>query len=278
MIFIITNKNEKTFYLENNHYGTNNMIEISIDELEQLSNKKESFAVFVYQPMCVTSSDFESVLNAFLEEEKITIYKIAFSSIKDTEIGKSIKYYPSFIIYKKGKIIDFLEADKDEDVNYYTSKEGFKNWFTKYIKLKSPSSSETKPIDKENNNPDENNILENELLNNIVREKNKVNIYFFWGDGCPHCEEEFKFFDSIKEKYGDQYNLYTFETWYNKDNEKLIQLFAENMGDKLKGVPYTIIGNKTFNGFSEKSKNEMMSAIESQYKNAYDIYFDKLKK
>ena len=33
-------------------------------------------------------------------------------------------------------MIDFLESNKDEDVNYYTSKEGFKKWFTKYVKLK----------------------------------------------------------------------------------------------------------------------------------------------
>ena len=72
----------------------------------------------------------------FLEEEKISIYKIAFSDIKDTEIGKSVKFYPSFIIYNNGNMIDFLESNKDEDVNYYTSKEGFKKWFTKYVKLK----------------------------------------------------------------------------------------------------------------------------------------------
>lgn len=54
----------------------------------------------------------------------------------------------------------------------------------------------------------------------------------------------FEFFESIKEKYGDYYNLYTFETWYNEENAKLIYSFAESMGDKVTGVPYTIIGDK----------------------------------
>ncbi len=134
--FFTTKKNEEPFYLENNYYGVSNMVEIKIDELNQLIDDKKSFAVFVYQPKCIVSSDFENVLSEYLEDNQVSIYKIAFSSIIDTNIGESVKYYPSFIIYKEGKMIDFLEADKDEDVEFYTSKEGFEKWFTRYVKIK----------------------------------------------------------------------------------------------------------------------------------------------
>lgn len=50
------------------------------------------------------------------------------------------------------------------------------------------------------------------------------------------------------------------------------------MGDEAKGVPYTIIGNKSFTGFNEEDKKDLIDAIESQYKNSYDVYFDKIKK
>lgn len=280
IVILLSNKGKNTFYLEEKYYGANNMTEIKIDELNQLIEKKESFAVFIYQPMCATSSDFESVLSDFIKDKQINIYKIAFSNIKDTEIGKSVKYYPSFIIYNKGEIIDFLEANKDEDVSYYTSKDGFEEWFTKYIKLR--DNSVNSPNNNNNNSSkptkEENNIVKEVKLDNVVKEDNKVNIYFFLGNGCPHCEEEFKFFESIKEKYGKYYNLYTFETWYNEENAKLVQTFAESMGDKIKGVPYTIIGEKSFSGFGESSKNNFISAIESQSKNGYDVYFDKIKK
>ncbi|HAB65913.1 MAG TPA: hypothetical protein DCE23_00965 [Firmicutes bacterium] len=126
----------KTFYLEENYYSSNEMTEINIDKLNDLTNKKESFAVFLYQPSCIASTNFENVLNEFIEKNKISIYKLTFSSIKNTDIGKKIKYYPSFIIYNKGKMVDFLESDKDEDVEYYTSSEGFTKWFTNYVKLK----------------------------------------------------------------------------------------------------------------------------------------------
>ncbi len=143
-IILLTNKREKPFYLEDKYYGTNNMTEIKMDDLNKLIDKKESFAIFIYQPMCVTSSNFESVLSDFLEDNQISIYKIAFSNVKNTDIGKVVKYYPSFIIYNKGKMIDFLEADKDEDVKYYSSKKEFANWFTKYVKLKNSPSNGTK--------------------------------------------------------------------------------------------------------------------------------------
>lgn len=277
IIILTTSKNEKPFYLENSYYGANSMTEIELEELNSLVNNKESFAVFVYQPMCVTSSDFEKVLNEFLEDKDLSIYKIAFSSIKDTKLGKLIKYYPSFIIYNKGKIVDFLEANKDEDVNYYTSKDGFESWITKYIKLKENSSDDIKLYESKSTE-DKNNILEDINLENVFKEDNKVNIYLFWGNGCPHCKEEFKFFDSIKEKYEDHYNLYTFETWYNEENEKLLYTFANAMGDEVTGVPYTIIGEKSFSGFKEQYKNEFINAIEDQSKNRYDVYFDKIKK
>lgn len=136
IVTLFINKKEKTFYLEDNYYKLNNITEIKIDELNKLIDKKESFAVFIYQPMCLTSSSFERVLKDFLDDKQISVYKISFSNIKDTDLGKIIRFYPSFIIYNKGKIIDFLEANKDEDIKFYTSKEYFEEWFTKYVKLK----------------------------------------------------------------------------------------------------------------------------------------------
>ncbi len=275
---LLTKKVEKPFYMEDSYYGANNIIEIKIDKLNKLIDKKESFAVFIYQPMCITSSNFESVLSEFLKDKQISIYKIAFSNIKDTDLGKSIKYYPSFVIYNKGKMVDFLEADKDEDVRYYSSKDGFESWFTKYVKLKNITSPNSNSSNDTPNTLEENNLLEDVNLEEVVKEDNKVNIYFFWGNGCPHCKEEFKFFESIKEKYGDYYNLYTFETWDNEENAKLMYTFADSMEDKVKGVPYTIIGDKTFKGFKEKYKSDFIKEIERQHENSYDVYFDKIKK
>ncbi len=275
LFFILKPKN-KTFDLEEKYYGENKIIEIEGQELEKLINEKESFAVFVYQPMCITSSDFESVLNEFLEENKVTIYKIAFSSLKERKVGEEIKYYPSFILFQKGKRIDFLEANKEEDLRFYESKEGFKSWFTKYINLKEIK--KKNPVSDEALKEETTTQNKNVQLESVTREENKVNIYFFWGDGCPHCEEEFKFFESIKEDYGKLYNLYPFEVWYNKENKENLDVFASQMNDTINGVPYTIIGNKTFKGFKESYKEEWIKTIETESKKDFDVYFDKIKK
>lgn len=55
-------------------------------------------------------------------------------------------------------------------------------------------------------------------------------------------------------------------------------LLQKIWGDELTGVPYTIIGNKSFSGFDEKYKNDFIIAIENQYNSNFDIYFDKIKK
>lgn len=134
--FLIVKNCEKRFYFEKKYYESSGIKEINIDAFYDLINKKESFGVFIYESMCITSANFEVILNEFLKENKLNIYKISFSNLKDTEIGKVIKYYPSFIIYHKGELVDYLEANKDEDIKYYTKKDSFKKWFTKYIKLK----------------------------------------------------------------------------------------------------------------------------------------------
>ena len=193
---VFFNKKENVFTLESKYYGSNNITEIELIELNELIDKKESFGIFIYQPMCVASSDFEQVLYDFQEQNSISFYKIAFSEVKD-ELS-FLNYYPSFIIYKDGEAIDFLEADKDEDIEYYKTSEGFKKWFAKYVDLKNYANNSSN--DSNQNNTDLGN--EEIELNNIVQEENKINIYFFWGNGCPHCEEEMEFFESIEKEYG----------------------------------------------------------------------------
>lgn len=279
VILIIKNIPVQKFYLENKYYGSNEVIEISTSDLEKLIDEKESFALFVYQPACVTSSKLEQILTDFTADNNIKIYKIAFSNIKTTKLSKSIKYYPSFAIFNKGVMVDYLDANSDNDLKYYENKDEFEKWFTNYVLLK----------DNDVSGSNENNIAEQSSensevdtpktinLENVTYDKNKVNIYFFWGSTCPHCEAEFTFFDEIKEEYGDYYNLHTYEVLENKENADIMNVFAQALGEKATGVPYTIIGDESFTGFGESSKEKFINAIKNKYQNSSDIYFDKIK-
>lgn len=278
IIVIIKSLPDNKFYLEDNYYGKSKIIEIDKDKLENLIDDKESFALFIYQPACVTSSNFEKVIKEFLEENSITIYMIAFSSIKETSLGENVKYYPSFAIYNKGKLIDNLEADKNDDLKYFESKKGFKEWFTSYVLLKESNVKSkvayTNEIKREKTNS--NKDYNNSKLKDIKKEDDKVNIYLFYGSTCPHCKAEIAFLDEIKNEYGALFNLYTFEVWENLDNKNIMNKFAKALGDEAYGVPYTIIGNKSIEGFGEDSKEKFINAIKNSYKNKEDIYFDKI--
>jgi len=271
-----------TFYLEDSYYNSNETQEIELDELNRLIDTQETFGVFVYQPLCVTSSDFEEVLNTFQEQYQIGFKKIAFSKVKNSQAAEFLQYYPSFIIYKDGKMVDFLEANKDEDLQYYQSVEGFKDWLANYVKLEPKSASIQAPSNtssSENQNSQEQDLTKIEVgLENITKEDGKVNIYFFWGNGCSHCKREFKFLERLQKEYGDKYNLYTFEVWYNDENAKILDVFTAAMKEDVKGVPYTIIGSKSFYGFGNGSEQQFKAAIKNQYQGNNDIYFDKIKK
>lgn len=115
-------------------------------------------------------------------------------------------------------------------------------------------------------------------LDNITKEKGKVNIYLFWGKGCPHCEKELKMFKNLKNEYQKYYNLYTFEVWNNKENANLLNIFTDAMGDKKGGIPYTVIGEKSFRGFQESTTESIKNAIIDEKDKNFDVYLNKIKK
>lgn len=287
---IIKNMPEGKFYLEDKYYGKNQFVDITSADLNNLIKEKESFALFVYQPACVTSADFEQVLYDFMETNNIQIYKISFSDLKETEIKNTIKYYPSFAVFNKGKMVDYLDANSDEDLKYYKSKEGFTKWFQSHVIIKetkkqienqanSTNTKSTSTSNSNNNINEETKSTQNQNINleNVTRDNNKVNIYFFWGSTCPHCKEEFAFFDEIEEEYGKYYNLYTFEVWQNYDNKTIMNAFASALNEEAKGVPYTIVGDVSFTGFGDVTKEKIIDAIKTKHQNSHDIYFDKIK-
>lgn len=284
IIFISFKILNHNFYLDDKYYGNNEIYEIGIEEFNNLISNKESFGIFVYQPACTTSAEFEQVLYDFFKQNNMSIYKIKFSDIY--EHTDFLKFYPSFIIYRNGKMVDFLEADKDKDLKYYQSVNGFKEWFTKYVILKNiennPSDNTNEDVEIENEkdtNEDKTSASTTNIkLDNITKKDGKVNIYLFWGDGCPHCKEEKLFLKSIENEYGNLFNVYEFEVWHNEENEKIMKEFGKAMDDNLTGVPYTIIGKESIKGFNDSKKEQILNAIINESKNNYDVYFDKINK
>ncbi|MDP2966753.1 MAG: hypothetical protein Q8N39_12080 [Pelolinea sp.] len=97
-------------------------------------------------------------------------------------------------------------------------------------------------------------------LANPNRAGGEVTIYFFWGDGCPHCAEEEPFLESLAQKY-PQVKIQKYEVWYDKANQEILKKVADVMGFDPKGVPVTIIGEKYWVGYREEYNAELEAAV-----------------
>ena len=107
--------------------------------------------------------------------------------------------------------------------------------------------------------------LEEADLSNYEESKKKVNVYFFRGSTCSHCFEATVFFANIAKEYGQYFNLKAYEVWSNNDNASLMEKVGKKLGDDVSGVPYIVIGKKSWTGYASSYDDAIKSEIKSQY-------------
>lgn len=118
-----------------------------------------------------------------------------------------------------------------------------------------------------------------DVVYNITNEKvdkDKINLYFFRMDGCPHCAEEEKWLENIKDKYGDYLNIYDYEIKNSNKNREYYYNVKKILNDEItKSVPYTVIGETYFVGFSEtvseQIENKIKELIDENVKSSNDV-------
>jgi thiol-disulfide isomerase/thioredoxin len=98
-----------------------------------------------------------------------------------------------------------------------------------------------------------------------VNARDNINVHFFWGVGCPHCESQKPVLEELKNKY--PITIYDYEVYYNKENQKIFNDVGKLLNENIRGVPFTVIGDKTFPGFSS-------SITPYQLENAIKYYLD----
>lgn len=114
--------------------------------------------------------------------------------------------------------------------------------------------------------------------NNISYSKEKINIYLFYGEGCPHCEELKNYLNSLDNKEKSYFNIYTFEVWNNSTNQQFMKESAKSLNKEVSGFPFLIIGNKTFEGYNESMNIKIKKAIKTEYKlNGKNDYYKEYK-
>ncbi len=98
-----------------------------------------------------------------------------------------------------------------------------------------------------------------------VIDSSKPTLYVFYGEGCPHCEELFKYIDNNSLYKG--INVVKYEVWYNQDNKKLADKVAAKLNTTLGGVPFYVIGDEYFSGYSTDSNEPLEQAVNNYLNN-----------
>ena len=100
-----------------------------------------------------------------------------------------------------------------------------------------------------------------------AKTNNVVHLYFFNGDGCPHCADEKVFLNEMANEYGRQLVIHSYEVWYNEDNAKLFETFAKAFDFEPSGIPVTFIGSQYWTGFGSNAETGIREAIKSGVEN-----------
>ena len=112
---------------------------------------------------------------------------------------------------------------------------------------------------------------------NVKADEKVINIYLFYGDGCPHCAAEEEFLDEyLKDK--DNVKLYKYEVWYDKTNQEYLQKVQKKLNNKQSGVPYTVIGDKVLLGYMDGVTDVTIKNYVNEYleNNHYIDYVGKI--
>lgn len=107
----------------------------------------------------------------------------------------------------------------------------------------------------------------------ISTNTNEVNVYLFYGDGCPHCEEMVTYLNTLPNSLKTKIHFYTFEVWYNGDSFQLLMDFGKKLGTTPANIPFLVIGDTYFEGFTSKEEKDIVKSLKeySKEKDRRDI-------
>lgn len=110
-------------------------------------------------------------------------------------------------------------------------------------------------------------------LSDYKETEDQAIIYMFRGKGCSYCRSFLNFLNSIVKEYGTYFRLVSYEVWYEKENNTLMQEVASTLSKTVEGVPFIVIGDKIFDGYGASYDESIKSAIKEEYnnKNSNDV-------
>lgn len=87
-----------------------------------------------------------------------------------------------------------------------------------------------------------------------------VNIYLFWGEGCPHCAKAKPVLADM-DTQSTFVNLYQYEVYYNTTNQERLAKVADKLKITASGVPVIIVGDQATVGYSEAVAEDISERV-----------------
>lgn len=99
-------------------------------------------------------------------------------------------------------------------------------------------------------------------------EKDPINFYIFYGSTCGYCQKLHNYTATLeKDKtINSKFRIVDYEVWGDKDNSELMTKVGNYFNFDVDGVPFYVIGDQYFTGFSEETSPEkIVKAINEEY-------------
>jgi len=87
-----------------------------------------------------------------------------------------------------------------------------------------------------------------------------VVVEVFWGDGCPYCEDLLDALDRLADDLSG-FVVDDYEVWYDEDGRDLMFARAAELGVDVQAVPFTVIGEESWVGYSTQIERQIEAAI-----------------
>lgn len=89
-----------------------------------------------------------------------------------------------------------------------------------------------------------------------------LDLYVFWGDGCPHCEEQKPFLADLAARHPELL-VHSHEVWRDDTNHVLFRTLARFHGIEAGAVPTVFVGGRAFIGDAPEIRRAIEATIEA---------------
>lgn len=129
----VVDKPVEKFMLSEEMYARGEVVEITAREFDELVAEKKSFVVVLHMVVCPAEFPITNSAKELAYDEGMVIYSLVEEEFKQTALAQTVKYLPSVAIIREGELVGYLDAESDEDVRYYKTATGLKEWIGQYV-------------------------------------------------------------------------------------------------------------------------------------------------